>query len=150
MYLPVFLYCLLQPAGLQADMCELTCTSAWTRFLFFHFPFAKKWSPRHNIASIITTMWLCWWLLRKAIMCLICRLRVHADICSRARPRPSDIHILLWLFSIDSLWVISKLMTCERRGEGRTFGRRHPRWQTDRLIGDESCSQPDYGGQRQN
>lgn len=59
-------------------------------------------------------------------MCLTCRhlFTSHAAF-------PSDIRFLLWSFSIDSLWVISKLMACERRGDERTFGRRYADWQRD-------------------
>lgn len=60
---------------------------------------------------------------------------------------PSDIHFLLWSFSIDSLWVISKLMTCERRGKERTFGRRYPDWQNDQRW--VVCAAR-LGGRRQN
>lgn len=56
---------------------------------------------------------------------------VYANICLRAAQRLSDIHVLLWSFSIDSLWVISKLMACEWCGGEGTYGRRYPDWQRD-------------------
>lgn len=134
---------LLQPAGLPADTCEMTCTSAWTHFFFSIFPSPRNY--RHvqtspNYGNHLALLVMSEYSNNVSDMHATCA-RWHLFVGHAAFP--SDIHVLLWSFSIDSLWVISKLMTCERRSEGRTFGTRR---QTDRMIGDESCTKPVSGG----
>lgn len=67
---------------------------------------------------------------------------------SHAAHPPYDIHILLWSFPIDSLWVISNLMACERCGKERTFGSRYPEWQRWSEMG--RMHSETRGGWRQN
>lgn len=57
--------------------------------------------------------------------------RVRRHLFTSHAASPPKINFLLWSFSIDSLWVISKLMACARRAEERTFGRRYPDKQRD-------------------
>lgn len=137
---------LLQPAGLPADTCGMTCTSAWTHFFFSIFPSPRNYrhvqtSPNYGNHLALLVMSEC--SNNVSDMHATCA-RWHLFVGRAAFP--SDIHVLLWSFSIDSLWVISKLMTCERRSEGRTFGTRRPDWQDERRWVVHKASLGGWGG----